>query len=165
MALPYNLIAKIIRHCNRDLVPDPKFNPKTTYHSDWFQAYFQFLKMPKEAEHLGDAFYQARFIYKIMNALHLPLAKQHGFVKFQIIQYASDFKTKFSVEKGIISKSMKERLDTLYDQRNNVHILKAVSREYIPLLGEAKEAFLLMNDFVLEVKQFYTIMESRKKVN
>ena len=36
-----------------------------------------------------DAFYQARFMYKLMNALNLPLAKQKGIVKFQIIQYAS----------------------------------------------------------------------------
>ena len=227
MALPYSTIAEVIRHCNRDLVPDSQFNPNTTYHSDWFQDYFQFLNMPKEAEHLGDAFYQARFIYKIMNALQLPLSKQRGFVKFQIIQYASiceaimditinrffkveaekyfsvaeyrpyqnalsektkikyddtplyickeytkkgvlkrtrvDFKTKFAVEKGIISASIKNQLDNLYDQRNNVHILKAVSQKYQPTLDEARTAFLLMEDFVLEVKQFYTKMESGKE--
>lgn len=70
-----------------------------------------------------------------------------------------DEKTGFSVVKGIISQSTKKRLDELYDKRNNVHILKAVSQEYYPKRKEAEEAYNLMKDLVSEVRFFY----SRKK--
>lgn len=89
MDISKETIVDIIKYCNRDLVPDSSFDHKSQYHSDWFREYFSFLKKGEEAEHLGEAFYQARFIYKIMSALKLPLRKQSGIVKFQIVQYAS----------------------------------------------------------------------------
>lgn len=89
MSLTKKEIANVIRYCNRDLVPDKEFDPLKTYHSDWFPNYFSFLKTKSLQNHLGEAFYQARFVYKLMNALRLTLGKQPGFVKFQIIQYAS----------------------------------------------------------------------------
>ena len=219
MALPKERITEVIRFCNRDLVPDQDYEPDNSYHSEWFKSYFSFLNEEAAEEQLGDAFYQARFMYKLMNALNLPLAKQKGIVKFQIVQYASiceavldlailkyfkddaeeefsvnelkpfanalsadtkiicgstplvlckakkkkgdlkrtrvDFKTKFGVSKGLISEDLKEKIDNLYDLRNNIHILKAANSQYKPKLREAKDAFLLMQSFVSEIKAFY----------
>ena len=220
MALSKDTITSVIVFCNRDLVPDQTFDSENQYHNEWFVSYFDFLADPSVASQLGDAFYQARFMYKLMNALNLPLAKQKGIVKFQIVQYASiceavldmaiikyfkedaeetlsvlefvkhhnavsidtkitcggtplvlcktkkkkgdlkrtrvDFKTKYAVSKGLISQSTKDLVDNLYDLRNNIHILKAANSQYTPKLKEAKDAFLLMQTFVEEIKNYYT---------
>ena len=224
MSLPKERITEVDRYCNRDLVPDQDFSPDDQYHNEWFISYFSFLHDPQVEEQLGDAFYQARFMYKLMNALNLPLAKQKGIVKFQIVQYASiceavldlainrffkedaenefsvnelvkypnaisadtkitcgntqlilcktkhkkgdlrrtrvDFKTKFGVSKGLISQATKEGFDSLYDLRNNIHILKAANSQYTPKLKEAKAAFLLMQSFVGEIKNYYSTQTS-----
>ena len=89
MPLSKSTISEVIKYCNRDLVPDQDFNLTSQYPSDWFVQYFSFLHDHKLESQLGDAFYQARFIYKLMSALRLPLAKNKGVVKFQVIQYAS----------------------------------------------------------------------------
>lgn len=89
MLLSKDTITEVIRFCNRDLVPDHEFDATTQFHNEWFKDYFSFLGSPNVEEQLGDAFYQARFMYKLMNALNLPLNKYKGIVKFQIIQYAS----------------------------------------------------------------------------
>ena len=221
MALSKDTITDVIKFCNRDLIPDQSFNPDKQYHSDWFAAYFSFLSDHTVETQLGVAFYQARFMYKLMNALNLPLAKQKGIVKFQIVQYASiceavldmaivkyfkedaekvfsvtelvkypnavavdtkitcggtplvlckaktkkgdlkrtrvDFKTEYAVSKGLITQRTKEAVDNLYDLRNNIHILKAANSQYTPKLREAKDAFILMQTFVGEIKQFYSV--------
>lgn len=218
--LPKKTKVDVINYCNRDLVPDSDFNIKEQFRNEWFESYFDFLNNKILEQHLGDAFYQARFIYKLMSALSLPLAKQKGIVKFQIIQYASiceavldhtietffkdeaidrfslieytkcknalsqstkinyeneelflckakiikgnlkrtrvDFKAQFAVEKGVISGDMKEEICKLYDSRNNIHILKASSSNYTPRLYEAKNAFNLMQEFIEEVKNFFS---------
>lgn len=221
MSLSKSTITEVIKYCNRDLVPDQDFDSDSQYHSEWFVEYFSFLQDHKLELQLGDAFYQTRFIYKLMSALKLPLAKQKGIVKFQIIQYASiceavldaaidryfkedaskdfsitilqripqavskntrilieydktplflckektvecdlkkvriDDKTAFSVSKGLIKQNTSEAVKSLYDLRNNVHILKAVDRNYTPRLKEAKEAFELMQVFIGEVRDYY----------
>ena len=66
-----------------------------------------------------------------------------------------DFKTKYAVDKGLITASTKTLADDLYDLRNNIHILKAVNSQYIPTPREAKDAFILMQVFVDEIKHFY----------
>lgn len=217
--LEKDIITRIVSYCNRDLIPDESYNPNDLYPSDWFENYFSFVNKPKLQKQLGDAFYQARFMYKLMCALNFPLQKQRGIVKFQIIQYASiceavldtaitdfykteaeeefgvvelhkengifaadvkltkngtvvytckekkkkgvlkrtrvDFKTQFAVKKRLLSQSLKERLDILYELRNNVHILKAAEAEYNPKLREARDAFVLMMEVVAFVKQYY----------
>lgn len=87
--LDYETIKHVIKYCNRYLVPDENFDSSKMWHQEWFEGYFSFLKNSKVQRHLGDAFYQARFIYELMKALNLPFSKQKGFVKFQIMQYAS----------------------------------------------------------------------------
>lgn len=80
---------KIIAYCNRDIVPDRGYKIDEQYPTEWFEQYFDFLGNIKLRKQLGAAFYQARFTYKLMNALNLPKGKYQGIVKFQIIQYAS----------------------------------------------------------------------------
>ena len=214
-------IKHVVACINRDIVPDTQYR-KTTYSihiSEWFQRYFSFLYDPNLEKHLGEAFHQARLLYKTMQILNFPLGKNKGFVKFQIIQYASiceavidhsietffdqEAKELFSkkeyskcnealaatttithngekvycckekikhtplkcvritdrlelcVQKGIISAEIKNELEQLYDTRNNIHILKAATSNYIPRIYEAKNAFLLMQKFIETVKSFY----------
>lgn len=220
MELSHDTITSVIRYCNRDLVPDSEFDPTSTHHNDWFVQYFSFIGDTKVEAQLGDAFYHARFVYKLMSALRLPLAKHKGIVKFQIVQYASiceavldmaisrffkedagerfsvseltkvpnalavdikitqgntnlllckakkkrgdlkrtriDFKTEYAVGKGLLSQATKDSFDRLYNLRNNIHILKAADSQYIPKLSEAKEAFILMQTLVGEIKTYYT---------
>ena len=90
MALNKKIITQVIGFCNRDLVPDVQFKSgSATYPIDWFTNYFSFLENPKLQKYLGEAYYQARFLYKLMNGLRLPIAKHRAIVRFQIIQYAS----------------------------------------------------------------------------
>lgn len=80
----------VIYECNHNIVPDPAFDYAADgYPSDWFISYFSFLDDASLQKNLGEAFYQARFVYKLMKELHLTKAKYYAFVKFQIIQYAS----------------------------------------------------------------------------
>ena len=65
-------------------------------------------------------------------------------------------KTEFAVDHNIISSATKISFDSLYDSRNNIHILKAAQNNYAPTLIEAKNAFALMRTFVSEVKTFYS---------
>lgn len=79
----------VVNYCNKDLVPDADYDAEEQFESEWFENYFDFLGDENLKKHLGTAFYQARFMYKLMSALRLPKAKHQGIVKFQIIQYAS----------------------------------------------------------------------------
>lgn len=218
MAIEETTIKRVISYCNRDLIPDNDFNNKTTYPSEWFQNYFGFVNDAVLQRHLGEAYYQARFTYKIMSCLRLPLAKNKSFVKFQIIQYASicealldfaldtfhkedsknafaikeyvpfpnavskstkitfdndnlvlckvkkkqgvlkrtriDNKIEYAIKNGIITQEIGDKMNSLYEQRNNIHILKAATTNYSPKLRESKEAFLLMQAFTEAIKKY-----------
>lgn len=80
---------KVVSCCNDNLISDYDFDPKSEYPIDWFQRQFSFVQDQKVREHLADEFYQTRFAYTLMQTLSLPMAKNKGIVKFQIIQYAS----------------------------------------------------------------------------
>ena len=80
---------EVVDFCNRDLISDSNFDYKSEYHSEWFDAQFAFVDRDSLRKQLGMAFYQARYIYKLMVALRLTRAKFYGILKFQIIQYAS----------------------------------------------------------------------------
>ena len=60
-----------------------------------------------------------------------------------------------AVEKNLLTPELKERLDNLYDLRNNIHILKAAEANYNPKLREAKESFKLMRDVVNYIRHYY----------
>ena len=69
----------MIKYCNRDLVPDQNYSPDNQYHNEWFISYFSFLRDPQVEKQLGDAFYQARFVYKLTSlACHAD---------FQVVSY------------------------------------------------------------------------------
>lgn len=155
-----------------------------------------------------------------MKTLQLPMSKNKGLIKFQIIQYASIceallnytiekyFKTEFenqyatntyancanamplktkitydgtpvylcrnkkkkakiewtsaatkadfATNKGIIGQQTREAFCSLYDLRNNAHILKAVKSNYYPKPKEAADAYKLVFDFITEIKLFCT---------
>ena len=80
---------KVVSCCNQSLISDRNFNPSQKYPIVWFQQQFSFIQNEKVREHLADEFYQTRFAYTLMQTLSLPMAKNKGIVKFQIIQYAS----------------------------------------------------------------------------
>lgn len=80
---------KVVSCCNNNLISDYEFDPEREYPIDWFQRQFSFVQDDKVREHLADEFYQTRFAYTLMQTLSLPMAKNKGIVKFQIIQYAS----------------------------------------------------------------------------
>ena len=65
-ALKRETITEVIRYCNRDLVPDKSFRADEDYPSNWFIEYFDFIDDSKIKQQLGDAYYQARFLYKLM---------------------------------------------------------------------------------------------------
>ena len=81
--------SKVVSCCNHNLISDYNFDPSQEYPIVWFQQQFSFVQDEKVREHLADEFYQTRFAYTLMQTLSLPMAKNKGIVKFQIIQYAS----------------------------------------------------------------------------
>ena len=65
-------------------------------------------------------------------------------------------KTEFAVEKGIISKELKDEIDDMYKVRNNVHILKASETDYIPKKSTAKETADLLEKVEQSIREYYT---------
>lgn len=136
--LSSEIISKIIGYCNRDIVPDEQFDAQEQYPSEWFENYFAFLQNKSLSQHLGDAFYQARFIYKLMNALRLTLPKQRGIIKFQIIQYASICE---AVLDFTIDKYFKDEARERFAQSEYVKCTNALS-EPTKVIYENEELFL-----------------------
>jgi hypothetical protein len=66
-------------YCTKDLPGDLQ----------WHVDQFSFVSNSELRKRLGRAFYSARYIYKLMEALLASGDEVHPFVKFQIIQYAS----------------------------------------------------------------------------
>lgn len=79
MPLEQELREKIDTYCKKDLPGD----------LNWHIQQFDFIDNTVLKNKLGRAFYSARFIAKLMEALRVERDEIHPFVKFQIIQYAS----------------------------------------------------------------------------
>jgi hypothetical protein len=126
--LPRNVIVEVVNFCNNNIITDRDFDPSKEYHSEWFTRQFSFLNNTELALHLGEAFYQARFIYMIMNALNLPMGKNKGIAKFQIIQYASICEALIN---HIIEKYYKDEFIEKHDFVVFVPITQAVSKKTI----------------------------------
>lgn len=131
------IVADIIGYCNSHIVPDETYIAAPSgYQSAWFEEYFDFISDHVLGEHLGEAYYQARFLYKIMLALNLKPWKNRGFVKFQIIQYASICE---ALLQFVIETKFKEeyiRQNVLYEYIPNQNALSkstAISYEKAPL--------------------------------
>ena len=211
--------AKVVACCNEQLITDYSYDYHNEYPIEWFRKQFSFIPDQGVQLQLGEAFYEARFMYGFMSVLNLPVAKSKGLIKYQIIQYASiceallnftiqtyfeeEFgeqyagqslvklpnaiskltsisydgdpvflckyktekaivtwsstteKTEFAVEKEIISADTKEKYCKLYDLRNNAHILKAASTNYIPKKREAIEGYQLTFQFINEIRNYF----------
>lgn len=80
---------KVVLCCNGNLISDNTYNPFDEFPVEWFVRQFSFVEDKKLRDRLGEEFYQTRFTYTLMQTLGLPMAKNRGIVKFQIIQYAS----------------------------------------------------------------------------
>jgi len=79
MPLEEKLRSQIDDYCKRDLPGDLEFHVQL----------FNFIDNAELKWRLGRAFYSARYIAKLMEALHATGDAVHPFIKFQIIQYAS----------------------------------------------------------------------------
>src|SRR6476660_2962170 len=79
MPLKQELREEILAYCIRDLPGDMQ----------WHIEQFSFVDNAELKNSLGRAYYAARYVAKLMEALRPEDEFSHPFVKFQIIQYAS----------------------------------------------------------------------------
>ena len=79
MPLKDTLRAEIDAYCKRDLPGDLQ----------WHVDQFGFIENTELRKRLGRAFYSARYVAKLMEALLAAGDEVHPFIKFQIMQYAS----------------------------------------------------------------------------
>lgn len=79
MSLEKTLREQIQSYCTKDLPGD----------LDWHIQKFDFIDDIELRERLGRAFYAARYMSKLMEALYVKDNELHPFVKFQVMQYAS----------------------------------------------------------------------------
>lgn len=79
MPLSQDLRDQILAYCTRDLPGDIQ----------WHIEQFSFVDDGDLKTSLGRAYYAARYVAKLMEALRPEEGFSHPFVKFQIIQYAS----------------------------------------------------------------------------
>jgi hypothetical protein len=70
---------KLLEYCTRDLPGN----------IDWHIKQFLFIDNEELRNRIGKAYYSARYLYKLMEALHVEGDQLHPFIKFQIIQYAA----------------------------------------------------------------------------
>lgn len=141
MALSKEIIQKVINYCNRDLVPDKQYITKkkgVLFPSEWFESYFSFLNNKLLEKNLGEAFYQARFLYKIMSALNLPFAKHKAFLRFQIIQYASICE---AILESVIERFYKNEFQNKY-AINEYAVCKNATSKETKILFEGKPLYL-----------------------
>ena len=79
MPLQEPLRTEIDSYCKRDLPGDLQ----------WHMDQFAFIENEELRKRLGRAFYSARYVAKLMEALLASGDEVHPFIKFQIMQYAS----------------------------------------------------------------------------
>ncbi|UZT82650.1 hypothetical protein [Caproicibacterium sp. BJN0003] len=127
----------VVNYCNLDIIPNKTSRDEFDYPSQWFENYFSFLHDTNIVKHLGEAFYQARFMYKIMSGLRLSKAKYYAILKFQIIQYASIYEAilEYTIEKYFKNDFQKKYLRTEYHLNKSImQVLKVTykSQNYLP---------------------------------
>lgn len=86
MPLEKPLREQIQIYCTKDLPGD----------LNWHIQQFEFIEDSELKERLGRAFYSARYMSKLMEALYAEKTELHPFVKFQVIQYASIYEAVIS---------------------------------------------------------------------
>ena len=131
-----NTIAKIINYCNSKLINDHHFDSDHIHHTQWFIDCFSFISDDQLKIQLGEAFYLARFLYTLMEAMSLPMAKNKGFIKFQIIQYASicEALLNYVIEKHFLSDFATAKANTTYTPINQaLSTVTKITYEDIPI--------------------------------
>ena len=133
----------IVSYCNKHIVPDAEYieNPSFDHPMGWFVEYFSFIPDPKLRNHLAEAYYQARFAYKIMQGLRLTGVKRIAFLKFQIQQYAS-----------IYEALLDYTLETFHKKEIETSILK--KDEYRPVSAFANNTEMSIIEGIKKVKVF-----------
>lgn len=86
MPLQPHLRESIHAYCVRDLPGD----------LHWHVAQFAFIENEELRKRLGRAFYSARYMAKLMEAMQATSDEVHAFVKFQIAQYAAIYEAVIS---------------------------------------------------------------------
>jgi hypothetical protein len=86
MPLPENTRETIALYCKQDLPGDLQ----------WHVDQFGFVEDAELQKRLGRAFYSARYLSKLMEAIFAQGDEVHAFVKFQINQYASIYEAVIS---------------------------------------------------------------------
>jgi hypothetical protein len=222
-SLPMSIIKEVLNYCERYVIPAE--NPPQDKKQKWFFAYFDFVENASLRRNLGYAFYQARFVQKLMTALKLDGWRLIALVKFQIIQYASIYEavidyfieTKYvehpeivkileydelrevpalskstkiiytdangnvdgdelvtckkikkrlklkevrfshkvdaAVKIGFIQEVQADSIKELYEKRNMVHLNNAAVKNYIPDIGEGKQAFEMLSQFTSHIRK------------
>ncbi|WP_371420513.1 hypothetical protein [Tardiphaga sp.] len=86
MPLEQSIRDTVRTYCTKDLPGDIQ----------WHIDQFSFIEDPELRKRLGRAYYSARYISKLMEALLADGDEIHAFVKFQIMQYASIYEAVIS---------------------------------------------------------------------
>jgi|GEM_PF-1509742 len=112
--------------------------PRPQEAKEWFIDQFSFIDDSKLQKHLAEAFYQGRYQGRLKEALDLPEEFNQGFIKSQIILYASIFE-------AIIDHFLEKNIDD-----SEVQKMLSMS-EYVPMDGAlAKDISLVHKDGVGE---------------
>jgi hypothetical protein len=86
MSLEKSIRDQIQTYCTKDLPGD----------LNWHIQRFHFIDDAKLQDRLGRAFYAARYMAKLMEALYVKDNELHPFVKFQVMQYAAIYEAVIS---------------------------------------------------------------------
>jgi len=100
-------IDEVMRFINRHIEPDEKPEEKTHTGYDWFYEYFSFVPEPNIREHFAQAYYQSRFVHKLLIALKLSGRESMPLLLLQLFEYASLYEalTDYLIERKFESSS------------------------------------------------------------
>jgi hypothetical protein len=218
MPLREPLRNEAVTYVLRDIAPRGQGNP-----FPWCQKQFDFVADVKLRDELATALYQARMMEKLREALHLPDEFNHGFIKSQILFYASiyeaiidyyldenaslpevvtlkkrqtfkeeksalsnslrltfskpdgdielytcrahvesitlkeiQFKSRLetAIEIGLVSPSLKIMIESLYSDRNSIHLIASAKREFKPQDNKPLLAFKHLRGFLAHARSW-----------
>jgi hypothetical protein len=103
MPLPVNIRKEVVNYVLKGLVPvtPNTFHPHPTP-LGWFQSRFDFVLDSGLKHRLGEAYYQARYLERVREALGLKEGFNHAFIQFQIVQYASIYEAVIDYNLGLL---------------------------------------------------------------
>lgn len=156
--IPKETRESVVSYCNNHIVPEENYiaNPTYSHPIEWFKEYFSFISDTNLKNKLAEAYYQARFAYKIVQGLKLTSFKKTAFLKFQIQQYAS-----------IYEALLDYTLETYHKEEIKNDILKTI--EYRPVSAFASPTEMFYTEekkkekiYTCKKKEFYKALKSIK---